>query len=239
MKNKNIPTDKRGWYYASHGDYHRNLDLNWSYAPTYLSKMRVIQKYLRDRGKGSKILDAGCGEGVLVEEFRNIGYKIEGIDLNYESEYVRLGDLRDLPYDDNSFDIVLLLDVFEHFEFRDQLRVLSEVNRVLHSRGTLLATIPNLLHLNSRFLTLFFGHLDRTDSEYDHPGERPLDENRKLLIESRFDIIREKGITVTIPVLTKLIRRFPKQFLWLHDIVDVFAFPSLSMITLFVCQKRD
>ena len=76
----------RGWEYAKKGNYHKNLDPNWSYTPTYLKKIDFTSKFLSKLPKKTRILDAGCGEGVLVEEFRLKGYLIEGIDLNYESE---------------------------------------------------------------------------------------------------------------------------------------------------------
>ena len=43
------------------------------------------------------VLDAGCGEGVLVDEFAD-RLAIEGIDPNYSSDRVRSGSLTALPY---------------------------------------------------------------------------------------------------------------------------------------------
>jgi SAM-dependent methyltransferase len=229
----------RGWEYARIGDYHRNLDLNWSYAPTYLAKMRMIRRYLERVSKESRILDAGCGEGVLVEEYHSKGFQIEGIDLNYESEHVRHGDLRKLPYPDQTFDLVLLLDVFEHFEFSDQAKVLTEIHRVLRPNGTLLATIPNIAHFNSRCMMFLFGRLDRSDSELNHPGERPYFENRDILKRYSFEIRHAKGITLTIPLVIKFIRHYPRQLRWFHDLLELFALPSLALLTLFECVKRN
>ena len=60
----------RGWEYARAGDYHKHLDPNWSYTPTYLKKMSHVRDFIAGLPKDTPILDAGCGEGVLVEEFR-------------------------------------------------------------------------------------------------------------------------------------------------------------------------
>lgn len=125
----------RGWEYSEKGDYHRNLDPNWSYTPTYLRKMAFVRNQIQALGQGARILDAGCGEGVLVEEFRHQGFLIEGIDLNYESEIVQRGSVLDMPYKDASFGAVLLLDVFEHLGYADQPRALSEIRRVLPGGG--------------------------------------------------------------------------------------------------------
>ena len=127
----------REWEYARKGDYYRNLNPNWSYTPTYLRKMQHVRRFLSGLSKEARILDAGCGEGVLVEEFSQKGYRIEGIDLNYASKYVTQGNILDLTnlYEDEHFDAVLLLDVFEHLAFADQPVALKEIKRVLRWGG--------------------------------------------------------------------------------------------------------
>ncbi len=231
-------TEFRGWEYAKEGDYHKNLDPDWSYTPTYLKKMYHIQKFLDSLPKGTKILDAGCGEGVLVEEYLAKGYTVQGIDLNYESGIVRRGDILNMPFEDKSFDVVLLLDVFEHLAFIDQLKALKEIQRVLSGGGYLLASIPNLAHLNSRVMFFMRGNFQRTDCEENHPGERPIRENIELLRESGFSIEKIIGITLTVPIIyNRVICRKPSWFLWLHNFLDFFAIPSLAMLTLFICKN--
>ena len=121
----------RGWKYARIGEYHRSLDPNWSYTPTYLRKMALVRQFIESQPPRYRILDAGCGEGVVVEEFRRKGWEIESLDLNYESEFVRHGDVLCAPYADASFDVVLFLDILEHLaykgstegSFRDEARL--------------------------------------------------------------------------------------------------------------------
>lgn len=230
-------TEYRAWEYATKGDYHKNLDPNWSYTPTYLRKMKYISRFIDNLPKEAKILDAGCGEGVLVEEYKQKGYSIEGIDLNYESEYVRRGNILELPYSENTFDVVLCLDVFEHLAFKDQPICLREIKRVLVGGGQLLISIPNLAHLNSRFRLFFKGELDKSDIETNHIGERPMKENVKLLQDAGFEIIKRKGITLTVPLLyRRIICRRPAWFRWLHNILEPFAIPSLAMLNIFLCK---
>lgn len=228
----------RGWEYTRIGDYHRNLDPNWSYTPTYLRKMAMIRRKIAEKGKHSRILDAGCGEGVLVEEFRAQGYSIVGLDLNYESAHVRRGSVLALPYEDRTFDLVLFLDVFEHLNFLDQPAALAELHRVLCEGGEFVVSVPNLAHWNSRFRMALFGRLDRTDVDTYHIGERPYKENRDLIRKAGFEIVQTKGITLTVPFLYRcVICRRPAWFKWLHDLLEPFAVPSLAMITVFICRK--
>ena len=63
--NEAKPPSYRGWEYSKKGDYHCKLDPNWSYTPSYLHKMIFVRQKIQDLRKDAKILDAGCGEGVL------------------------------------------------------------------------------------------------------------------------------------------------------------------------------
>ena len=233
-------TTHRNWDYEKKGDYHKNLDPDWSYTPTYLKKMHHIRKFLTSLPKGTNILDAGCGEGVLVEEYSARGYSIQGIDLNYASEFVQQGDILNMPFDDASFDVVLLLDVFEHLSFTDQPKVLKEIQRILKKNGYLVASIPNLSHLNSRMTFFTQGDFQRTDCEENHLGERPMKENIRLIQNSKFNIEKIMGVTLTIPLIhNHIICRKPSWFLWLHNIFNFFAIPSLAMLNIYICKKMD
>jgi 2-polyprenyl-3-methyl-5-hydroxy-6-metoxy-1,4-benzoquinol methylase len=70
--------------YAARGDYHRTLDPTWDYYPTYLAKLGAVRAYLDALPASTRVLDAGCGEGVLVDEYAN-RLRISGVDANYTS----------------------------------------------------------------------------------------------------------------------------------------------------------
>jgi len=118
-----------------------------------------------------------------------------------------------MPYADNSFDAVLLLNVFEHIGYSEQPVALAEIFRVLRREGILLASIPNLAHWNSRVRFSVFRKLDRTDVETNHIGERPFFENRILLQKAGFEICNIKGITLTVPFLYRRIMGQP-DLMW-------------------------
>lgn len=228
----------RGWVYATRGDYHRNLDPNCSYTPTYLRMMAFVRWKIGELGANARILDAGCGEGVLVEEFRARGFQIEGLDRKYESEHVRLGSVLDMPYEDGCCDGVLLLDVCEHLPYVVHPLALAESFRVLREAGTLIASVPNLAHLNSRFRLALFGRLDRTDVETNHIGERPFAENQRLLQKAGFHTEQVSGVRLTVPFLyRRVICRRPTRYRWLHDLLEPLALLSLAMLDIFVCRK--
>jgi SAM-dependent methyltransferase len=201
--------------YAERGDYHRALDPNWEFYPTYIAKLTAVRRYLDALPPMTRVLDAGCGEGILVEEYEK-RLAITGADANYASEHVIQAPLGALPFADASFDRVLCLDVLEHLTYQEQPRALSELHRVLRPGGELFVSVPNLAHLQSRVQFLLRGRLIRTASESKHPGDRPVFEYRQLAQRAGFQLVRREGIFPTIPVVTHFIRRNPRTLAPLH-----------------------
>lgn len=72
--------------------------------------------------------------------------KVDLVDLNHKKE---------LPYQDNTFDIVTATEVIEHLE--DFRAILREIYRVLKPGGICVLSTPNILNLNSRLRNLWFG----------------------------------------------------------------------------------
>jgi SAM-dependent methyltransferase len=209
------PVSRTGEY-GERGDYHRAPDPEWEFYPTYLAKLDVVRGYLARLAEPTRVLDAGCGEGVLVEEFRT-RLAIEGIDANYSSDLVRRGSLTALPYPDATFDRALCLDVLEHLALAEQPAALAELFRVVRPGGEVLVTVPNLAHLQSRVHFLLQGRLIRTAAPAKHPGDRPVSEYLQLARTAGFRVLEHRGIFPTIPVLTRWIRRAPARRRWLHD----------------------
>lgn len=204
--------------YAARGDYHRELSPDWEFYPTYLAKLERVRAFLGALPADARVLDAGCGEGVLVDEFRS-RLQIEGIDPNYSSAYVRRASLTALPYADGTFSHALCLDVLEHLSFEEQPQALAELFRVLAPGGELFVTVPNLAHLQSRVHFALTGRLIRTASPLKHPGDRPLADYVTLARQAGFRVIDVSGIFPTVPLLTRLIRRHPSRLLPLHRLL--------------------
>jgi SAM-dependent methyltransferase len=208
------PVVRRGEY-SARGDYHRSPDPDWEFYPTYLAKLDAVRAWLNRLPRGARVLDAGCGEGVLVDEYTG-RLAIEGLDPNYSSERVRNGSLTALPYADGAFERALCLDVLEHLSFEEQPKALAELHRVLRPGGELFVSIPNLAHLQSRVHFLLQGRLIRTASLEKHPGDRPVDEYIEMASRAGFRLVARQGIFPTVPVLTRMIRKSPARLLPLH-----------------------
>lgn len=234
--NPSRPVVRRGEY-AARGDYHRVPDPDWNYYPTYIAKLEVVRRWLDRLPDGLRVLDAGCGEGVLVDQYAE-RLAIEGIDPNYASERVTSGSLTALPYDAATFDRALCLDVLEHLTFDEQPRALAELYRVLKPGGELLVSVPNLAHLQSRVHFLLTGRLIRTASEQKHPGDRPAADYVDLARRAGFSLMERRGIFPTVPVITRLIRRHPRGLLPLHRLLTrLLPIPGWCFLNLLTLRK--
>jgi SAM-dependent methyltransferase len=230
-------TDVRDGEYAVRGDYHRAPDEAWDYYPTYLAKQALVRAYLDALPPATRVLDAGCGEGVLVEDYAD-RLAIEGVDDNYQSAHVRRASILAVPAPDASFDRVLCLDVLEHLQYADQPKALAELWRVLAPGGELLVTVPNLAHLQSRVRFLVGGRLMRTASPLKHPGDRPYGEYLELARRAGFTLVSHRGIFPTVPWLTHLVRTHPSGLAWLHRLLTrVLPVPGWCFLSVFRLGK--
>jgi len=94
---------------------------------------------------GSVVLDAGAGDGALIQCIRgqkNIDIAV-GVDIAPKGGGVLKGDIRTLCFGDNVFDTVVCTDVLEHLNDEDLLSCIRELNRVLKPGGMLILTTLN------------------------------------------------------------------------------------------------
>jgi SAM-dependent methyltransferase len=230
------PVVRRGEY-AARGDYHRSPDPAWEFYPTYIAKLRAVRQWLDALPSSTRVLDAGCGEGVLVDEYAG-RLRIEGIDPNYGSDRVRTASLMALPFAEGTFDRALCLDVLEHLSFDEQPRALAELFRVLRSGGELLVSVPNLAHLQSRVHFLLTGRLIRTASEQKHPGDRPVADYLRMAERTGFTVVARSGIFPTVPIVTRFIRRHPQRLMPLHRLLTrLLPVPGWCLLNLITLRK--
>jgi SAM-dependent methyltransferase len=108
-------------------------------------------------GPGLRVLDLGCRAGALTEHFA-AGNEVVGCDVDrgaLERAVERLGiethwlDVEDdLPFDDETFDVVVAGELLEHLA--QPARTVAEAHRVLVPGGRLVGSVPNAFRLKSR-----------------------------------------------------------------------------------------
>lgn len=144
-------------YDRKSGDWHATIARHgFAYAYERLICKVLRQPRYEGAEKALRVLDAGIGTGAMAVSFRKaIGrrIRIDGIDIS--SEMLRQahdklygcdvdlalqeGELSDLSFPDNSFDVVLVAHVLEHLP--DPQVALAEVHRVLKPGGVLICCI--------------------------------------------------------------------------------------------------
>jgi SAM-dependent methyltransferase len=110
--------------------------------------VKFTNKYLH---RNTKILEGGCGLGSHVYALSKNGYQAVGVDYAPETVAylnrtipeldIRLADVRNLPFEDESFDAYWSLGVIEHF-WDGYSEIAEEMFRVLKSGGYLFITFP-------------------------------------------------------------------------------------------------
>jgi SAM-dependent methyltransferase len=115
----------------------------------YREKMRAIHE-VTPRAPLKRILDVGGGQSGLTALLYPDAYvTILDVDPGYGRsscnqwpgvEYV-CGDAVAMPFDDDTFDAVMLFDVLEHV--REDARLVAEVQRVLKTDGIIVVSTPN------------------------------------------------------------------------------------------------
>lgn len=100
--------------------------------PAYVSHS-VKNKLLRDTIKYGKILNIGSG-------IKKYGNRCVNLDIEPFPGVDVMSDARNMPFKDESFDLVLLEYVTEHVS--DSSKMMAEINRVLKKEGVVFSTVP-------------------------------------------------------------------------------------------------
>ena len=130
--------------------------------------------------KCDRVLEIGCGRGntlLMLREKLGCSW-IGGIEINPDVldearqnlDFLMVGDFEnlELPFEENSLDLVLCLDVLEHLA--DPWAALRKLYRYVRTGGSIIASIPNVRHVKvilpllfkSRWEYVDDGILDRT-----------------------------------------------------------------------------
>lgn len=128
--------------------------LDWADTPAGAFALRHERRLLQHLvsgwpRRGHSLLDVGCGPGIFLEYFWESGFDVTGLDASPDmlaAARSRLGPRADfhlgvgdhLPFEDNAFDYVTLLNVLEFVD--DAAAVLAEAFRVA-ARGVLVAVL--------------------------------------------------------------------------------------------------
>lgn len=89
----------------------------------------------------ARVLDVGCGKGFMLHDFKELmpGMTVAGIDISQYAidhametmkPYVRVGDAKELPFEDRSFDLVISINTVHNLPLDECKQSLREIQRV-------------------------------------------------------------------------------------------------------------
>lgn len=122
---------------------------HWWFVARRRILVAMLEQALADDGNANrKLLDVGCGNGEMLGHLSRFGHVL-GIDAEDAAlaycrqrgfnDVMQVGELP-LPFEDQSFHVITILDVLEHTD--DDIAMLRELRRVTKPGGTVLVTVP-------------------------------------------------------------------------------------------------
>ena len=120
----------------------------------YMKKRVGINKF-KTKENMSEVLDLGCGNGSHIVFFAEQGFNVSGIDISEQAIEIakawthkhglkadlRVGDIENLPFGDESFDVIISNGVFDHISFSKAKKCVQEAFRVCKPGGYVYLTL--------------------------------------------------------------------------------------------------
>jgi ubiquinone/menaquinone biosynthesis C-methylase UbiE len=178
-----------------------------------------IIQMLRLNGRKCRVLDVGCGNGIASYAFASLGHQVDAIDPEPSNDVgygaarrlagvvhpgtitVTEAFVEELPFPDNTFDVVYTRQAVHHFG--DLQQGLAECHRVLKPGGMLLATREHVVDNEQQLQQFLANHL----LHQKHGGENayPLQQYQSALQIAGFRSVQSFGPYDTV------INHFPES----------------------------
>ena len=166
-------------------NYRRLYENHWWWRAREAAVLQVLQEHC-SADSPRRILDIGCGDGLLFDKLAPWG-EVEGVEVCSElvssdnpwRSNIYLGPFDELYQPARKYDLILMLDVLEHFE--DPVAALRHASRLLEPDGMLLIHVP-------AFRALWTSH-DDINHHYTRYSQRSL---RHVLQQAAFDVTRQQ-----------------------------------------------
>jgi SAM-dependent methyltransferase len=124
----------------------------------FQDRINRLERYLNWEFAGFRLLEVGCGSGVLLDEATRRGWRADGVELSPDlaqlaqarnpDSRVTVGDIQEQGFRDANYDAVIALDVLEHVV--SPTRMMQICREALRPGGLLLLQTPNTHSLRFR-----------------------------------------------------------------------------------------
>ncbi len=186
------------------------------------TKFKIVSKFIPEN---SKVLDIGCNDGKIRFFFKNPNYFGVDADKNLilglikQRVKAKQADLNkdELPFKNEKFDFILLLDVLEHVA--NPQKLLFDARDKLNSNGKLIISLPNDYHILNKARFILNKHLTEDPfAPYGHLHYFPIKSGEAFIKKNRFKIEKKillppiKPKIVPQPIKDSLTSLFPQAF---------------------------
>ncbi len=115
------------------------------FGENYLKKKRFISYWHQIHEiishEPQSILEIGIGNGLVSNYLKHIGYNVIAIDIDRRLHPDIAGSVLNVPFQDNSFDLVACFEVLEHIPYDKFTQALSELHRI--TSGYVILSVPD------------------------------------------------------------------------------------------------
>ena len=142
-------------YYSGKAEYSYQDERKSELASSYVWKAR-LKNIIRYKKPPASFLDVGCAFGGLVKTAQSLGYQAQGIDISpYACQYAKAqglkvdqGSLEKNNIAANSFDVVTLVEVWEHLSNLHQ--AMQSLQKITKPKAMILVQTANFLGWQAR-----------------------------------------------------------------------------------------
>ena len=206
-----------------------------------IKSYRKIISFLTRSGEGC-LLDVCCGKGNFLSYLEdNSNFELFGIDISkiaikearryLKKAKVFVGNIQNLPFEDNYFDYISCLGSLEHLS--QPLEGAKEISRLLKPQGKALILVPNLFFLGHIYMALRYGSYPSEGRQQFSEMFSTLEGWKNLLEEGNLEIVKVHKYNEIWA--TKKVSKF-LIFIW--NLIKSFVPGGFSYAFIFICKKR-
>jgi SAM-dependent methyltransferase len=142
-----------------------------------IGAVTLINRVADERRDGGSVLCVGCRNALELDRFRARGFgDVIGIDIFSQREDIKVMDMHEMTFPDDSFDVVYASHALEHAY--DVQRVIGEVVRVARDRAVVGVEVPVRVQASTADRIVFSG-LDELRAGFEpHMGDELLAEEQ-------------------------------------------------------------
>ena len=192
------------------------------------SKQHTVEKIAGI--KNGKILDIGTGTGYFLNQMKNAGWDVSGIEQDHDAREfgkshfgLNVFDKNKLfDFDENSFDVITMWHVLEHIHRYDEY--LKQIKKILKPNGKLIIAVPNYTSTDARHYKKYWAAYDLPIHLW-HFSPKSI----KLLLDKyNFNLLKKKGMPFDSFYVSILSEKYKKASLGL---IKGMFFGGLSLIS--------